>query len=211
MKKIGIIGSGNIGGTLGTHLAKAGYEVMFSSRHPEQLEGLAQKANAEYGSVTDAAAFGEILMFAFPYGKLEEVAGLIRPQENKMIIDINNYFPGRDGEQIGNILKKNGWRESQYTAKFFPEATVVKAFNTIYYAVLRDKAFNKPGNRIAIPIAGDNKEAKEELQDIIENLGYDSVDIGFLDDTKILEPNQSLFGTEMDKDNLMEVVKTENQ
>jgi len=210
MKTIGIIGSGNIGGTLGTHLSKAGYDVMFSSRHPEKLEELANSVNAEFGTVTDAAAFGEILLFAFPFGKLEEVSGLIRPQENKLIIDINNYFPGRDGEEIGNILRNNGWRQSQYTAKFFSEANVVKAFNTIYYAVLRDKAFKKPGERIAIPVAGDNADSKKELKEIIEKLGYDSVDVGFLEDTKILEPNQALFATEMDKGQLMDAVKAEN-
>lgn len=210
MEKIGIIGSGNIGGTLGTHLSKAGYEVMFSSRHPEKLEELANKANAEYGTVTDAAAYGDMLLFAFPYGKLEEIAGLIRPQDNKLIIDINNYFPGRDGTEIGNILQNNGWRQSQYTAKFFPEATIVKAFNTIYYAVLRDKAFKKPGKRIAIPVAGDQVEAKKEAQGIIDELGYDSVDIGFLEDTKILEPGQLLFTAELDKEGMMKVIDEEN-
>ncbi len=183
---------------------------MFSSRHPEQLKELAYSANAEFGTVSDAAAFGDILLFAFPFGKLEEVSGLIRPQENKLIIDINNYFPGRDGEEIGNILSNNGWRQSQYTAKFFPEAIIVKAFNTIYYEVLRDKAFKKPGERIAIPVAGDDANGKNELKEIIENLGYDSVDVGFLEDTKLLEPNQPLFATEMDKEQLMDAVKAEN-
>jgi hypothetical protein len=206
MKAIGIIGSGNIGGTLGAHLAKAGYPVMFSSRHPEKLANFANNVGAEYGTVKDAAAFGEVLLFAFPYGKLEEVAGIIRPQENKLIIDINNYFPNRDGAAIGNVLEKNNWRQSQYTAAFFPEAKIVKAFNNIYYVVLRDKAFRKGEDRIGVPYASDDAEAKKEARAIIENLGYEPVDIGFLEDTEILEPGQKLFATEMNKEEIQRIL-----
>jgi 8-hydroxy-5-deazaflavin:NADPH oxidoreductase len=80
--KIGIIGSGNIGGTLGKHWAKVGHEVMFSSRHPEELETMAKQVNAKVGSLEETAAFGDVILLAIPFGKISpsaiEIAALIQ-------------------------------------------------------------------------------------------------------------------------------------
>lgn len=197
--RIGIIGSGNIGSNLGLHLAKAGYEVFFSSRHPEQLADLAEQAGdlARYGSIEDAADFGMIVAFAFPYGALEDVADLVGDLEQKIIIDINNYYPGRDGEELGEFLAEEELRHSEWTQELFPDASVVKAFNTVYFENLKNEAFKDEGERMAVPFATDDADSKEMIEEMMEDIGFAPVYVGGLIKSEIIEPGGKLYNKKL--------------
>jgi len=155
--KIGIVGSGNVGGTLGGVWVKAGHEVMFSSRNIEHDKALAARlgGNARAGTPREAAAFGEVVMISVPYRALPEVgkdlADLIR---GKVVIDTCNPFVGRDGE-IADWARKKG--AGLASAELLPGALLVRAFNAIGYTRM-GAAHQQPG-RIGMPIAGDDARA----------------------------------------------------
>ena len=195
--KIGIIGSGNIGGNFGIHLAKAGHEVMFSSRHPEQLTALKEEAgpNAQTGTPDKAAVFGEVVVLSVPFKAIEKVARetgvLLR---SKVIIDTCNPYPDRDGEVATRVINDPALRQSGYTEQQFPHSKVVKALNTIYYVHLRNYAFRPAENRIGLPIAGDDPEAKKVVSQLLQDIGFDAVDVGTLDNSTVMEVDQLLYG-----------------
>lgn len=191
--KIGIIGSGNIGGNLGIHLANAGYEVMFSSRHPDELKKLAQEAgeNASVGTIQEAAEFGDTIILSIPYWAVEEVAGKIGSQKGKMIIETVNPYPGRDGEMAQKV-RDSKRAASEFVVDYFPGAYVLKAFNAIYFKKLRDQAFQN-GKRRAIPYAGDHQPSLNKLEELITDIGFDPVYVGKLSESHIIDPDQELY------------------
>lgn len=211
--KIGIIGSGNIGGNLGHHLAQAGHEVLFSSRHPEKLQGLVQKAgaHARAGTVQEAAQFGEVIVLSIPFGKIPEVAQEAGSLAGKTLIDTTNPYEGRDGEIAAKVKQDLNLRASQYTAQHFQQAHVVKAFNTIYYVNLRDKAFQPEGFRMAVPYAGDDTEAKKIVAQLLEDIGFDGVDIGNLSQSDVMEPDAILYNRVLHKDEVKRLVQEERE
>ena len=190
--KIGIIGSGKVGSALGTTWVKAGHEVMFSSRHIEHDQSLAADlgAGARAGTPREAAAFGDVLLVAVPYGALPDVgkdlAGLIK---GKVIIDACNPFPNRDGEVADWALEKGAGLAS---AELLPGALIVRAFNAIGAARM-GLAYQEPG-RIGMPIAGDDAEAVALASDLILEIGYEPVLIGGLEMGKYLMPRTALAG-----------------
>ena len=190
--KIGIIGSGKVGSALGTTWVKAGHEVMFSSRHIEHDQTLAAGlgAGARAGTSRDAAAFGDVLLIAVPYGALPEVgkdlAGLI---EGKVVIDACNPFPNRDGAIADWALDKGAGLAS---AELLPGARIVRAFNAIGAASM-GSAYQEPG-RVGMPIAGDDAEAVAVASDLIREIGYEPVLIGGLEMGKYLMPRTALGG-----------------
>jgi predicted dinucleotide-binding enzyme len=127
--KIGIIGSGNIGATLARLFAHAGHEVAISnSRGPESLSDLVAEigANAHAVTVDEAAAFGDVVVEAIPFGRYE-----VLPADclaGKIVVTAGNYYPDRDGE-----IDFEGLMQSAVIARHLPGARVVKAFNTIWY------------------------------------------------------------------------------
>ncbi|MEL6461307.1 MAG: NAD(P)-binding domain-containing protein [Cyanobacteria bacterium J06621_15] len=191
--KIGIIGSGNIGGTLGQHWAKVGHEVMFSSRHPEELEDMANKVGAKVGNAEETAAFGDVILLAIPYGKVPDVAKQIGSLDNKIIIDAGNPYPQRDGDVAQQVIDDKSQTATGYIASLFPGAKTVKAFNSVYFKVLEEQAFQSGENRIAVQIAGDDDRAKETLKKLIEEIGFAPQDIGSLNESTIFEPDAPLY------------------
>ena len=190
--KIGVIGSGNVGSAIGRVWAKAGHPVMFSSRNLEHDKQLAAGigANASAGSPAEAAAFGEVLLFAVPYGALpelgKELAGAIK---GKVIIDACNPFPNRDGE-IANTARERG--AGKVSAELLPGTRIVRAFNAIGAASMGD-AYEHPG-QVGMPIAGDDKQAIEIASRLIREIGYVPVLVGGLDKGKYLMPGTPLSG-----------------
>ncbi|MBP2833765.1 NAD(P)-binding domain-containing protein [Aquimarina sp. U1-2] len=193
--KIGIIGSGNIGGNLGKHFAKAGHEVFFSSRNPEKLSGLVNEIGerAHRGTVEEAATFGEVILLATPYGMLPEVHERIGNLQGKTLIDTTNFYVQRDGTEIKKQMSAQNQRESEWTAHYFKGASVSKAFNTIPAAQLRDEAFKEEGMQEIIPFAAGNKQAKEIIEQLISDIGFKPAFIGGLSKTKVMEPDQELY------------------
>lgn len=190
--KIGIVGSGKVGGTLGGVWAKAGHEVMFSSRSLEHDEALAASlgANAQAGTPREAAAFGEVLMISVPYGALpqvgKELGGLL---EGKAVIDTCNPFVSRDGD-IAAWAREQG--AGLASAQLLPGARIVRAFNAIGYWQMGE-AHETPG-RVGMPIAGDDARAIALVSRLVRDIGYEPVLIGGLAKGKHLMPGTPLAG-----------------
>ena len=190
--KIGIVGSGMVGGTLGGVWVRAGHEVMFSSLDIEHDKALAAKLGrgARAGTSKEAAAFGEVVMISVPYRALPEVGktvgDLIR---GKVVIDTCNPFVGRDGE-IANWARAKG--AGLASAELLPGARLVRAFNAIGYSSMGE-AHKEPG-RIGMPIAGDDAKAIAVASALIRDIGYEPVLIGGLTMGKYLMPGTPLAG-----------------
>jgi predicted dinucleotide-binding enzyme len=189
--KIGIIGSGHVGSALGGVWAKAGNEVMFSSRHLDNDKKLAAEvgANARAGTPQEAAAFGQVLLFAVPYSAFPElIKSLGDSFKGKVVINASNPFPQRDGE-IANQAREKG--AGLFDAQLLPGAYVVRAFNAVPAARMAS-AHEDPG-KIGMPIAGDGK-AIEVASRLIREAGFEPVVVGGLDMAKYLMPGTPLAG-----------------
>jgi predicted dinucleotide-binding enzyme len=190
--KIGIVGSGKVGGTLGGVWAKAGHDVMFSSRHIENDKALAAKLgpNARAGTPREAAAFGDVLLISVPYGALPQVGkDLADLLKGKVVIDTCNPFVARDGE-IATWAREKG--AGIASAELLPGARIVRAFNAIGAARM-GAAHEQPG-RIGMPIAGDDAQALALASRLIRDIGYEPVVIGGLAMGKHLMPGTPLAG-----------------
>ncbi|TPV34895.1 NADP oxidoreductase [Paucihalobacter ruber] len=206
--KIGIIGSGNMGGNLGKHWTKTGHNVLFSSRHPEELKGLVKEAgkNAEALSVNDTfEANADAYLLAVPFKAIDKISELYAGEYgNKVIIDATNPYPERDGEMALKVRNAN-YNASEYTAMKFVTAKTAKAFNTIHAEHLRDRAFRNV-NKLTIPYAAQDKESKAVVKQLIEDIGFDSLYIGNLSDTQIMDPDQVIYGKSLKCNELKELV-----
>lgn len=191
--KIGIIGSGNIGGNIGKHWATAGHDVMFSSRHPEELKQMADEVGAKVGTTEEAAAFGEVILLAIPYGKVPDVAEQIGSLKNKILIDAGNPYPNRDGEVAQKVIDDESQTATGYIASLFPRAKTVKAFNSVHYQVFAEQAFKEGDERIAVQICSDDESAKETVKKLIEDIGFAPQDLGDLNQGILFEPNAPLY------------------
>jgi 8-hydroxy-5-deazaflavin:NADPH oxidoreductase len=190
--KIGIIGSGHVGSALGGVWAKAGNEVMFSSRHLENDRKLAAEvgANARAGTPQKAAAFGQVLLLAVPYSAFPElIRSLGNSIKGKVVINASNPFPQRDGE-IANDARAKG--VGLFDAQMLPGAHVVRAFNAVSAARMAS-AHEDPG-KIGMPIAGDDKKAIEVASRLGREAGFEAVVVGGLDMGKYLMPGTPLAG-----------------
>ena len=193
--RIGIIGSGNIGGTLTRRLSALGHDVtVANTRGPDSLADLASETGATPATPQEAVAGAELVMIAVPLRAVPELPDL----DGKLVVDANNYYPGRDG-QIEAI--EGGAASSRWVADQLPGARVVKAFNTIQWSHLleRGRPAGEPG-RIALPVAGDDADAKATVMALVESLGFDAVDGGDLDDSRRQEPGTAVYGADLDAD-----------
>jgi len=190
--KIGIIGSGHVGSALGGVWAKAGNEVMFSSRHLDNDRKLAAAigANARAGTPQEAAAFGQVLLFAVPYSAFPElIKSLGNSLKGKVVINASNPFPQRDGEIATQARDKGA---GLFDAQLLAGAHVVRAFNAVGAARMAS-AHEDPG-RIGMPIAGDDTKAIEVASRLVRQAGFEPVVIGGLDMGKYLMPGTPLAG-----------------
>jgi 8-hydroxy-5-deazaflavin:NADPH oxidoreductase len=190
--KVGVIGSGNVGSALGRVWAQAHYEVMFSSRSLDRDQKLAADvgASARAGTAREAAAFGDVLLFAVPYGALPELGKTLGDSlKGKVVIDACNPFPQRDGE-IANRAREKG--AGFVSAELLPGARIVRAFNAVGAARMA-KAHEEPG-RIGMPIAADDKQAIEIASQMIRDIGFEPVLVGGLAMGKYLMPGTPLAG-----------------
>lgn len=196
--KIGIIGAGHIGGTLTRRFAKLGHEVFVAnSRGPETLIDLAKETGATPVTVNEAARAGEVVIISIPLKSEPELPEdlLANAPTSTVVVDTGNYYPQRDG-RIEEI--ENGMTETRWVSKLL-NWPVVKAFNTIYAQHLLElgKPKGSPG-RIALPVAGDDKAAKDIVMRLIDELGFDPVDAGGLDDSWKQQPGTPVYGTDFD-------------
>ena len=177
--RIGIIGSGQQGGAIGLLWAKAGHEVLFSSRHPEELAELVQRAGprARAGLPQEAATFGEVVLIAVPYGALPQVgqdyASLMR---GKVVIDCGNPRADRDGPMADEAIRKGTGVAS---AEYLPGVRLVRAFNALT-SVQVERESHRAGEKIGIPIAADDADATRVATELVVDAGFDPVVVGAL-------------------------------
>jgi predicted dinucleotide-binding enzyme len=193
--KIGTVGAGREGGTLGTLFAKAGHPVMFSSRHPEQLKDLVANAgaNAQAGTVEQAVAFADVVLLVVPYTAVEGIGkdhGKALAAK-KLVIDVSNPIARRDGEEIVKWAEQQGGA-GLATQKLLPGAHLVRAFNAINFAHLAEDA-RRPGE-VGIPIAGDDDASLALAIQLIKEIGFAPVRVGGLAMGKYLVPGTPLAG-----------------
>jgi hypothetical protein len=191
--KIGIIGSGRIGSTFGGLWVKAGHEVMFSDRDPEQvkraMEGLGPRAKA--GSVQEAVAFGDAILISVPYGALPAIQQQVGDRlKGKVVIDPNNPIPSRDGD-VGAQAREKGAGVS--TAALLPGARIARTFNAWGYALMAREA-NRPAPRMAMPVAADDPVAMKVGMQLVSDAGFDPVNAGSLAASKAFDLGSPVSG-----------------
>ncbi|MGH7768227.1 MAG: NADPH-dependent F420 reductase [Candidatus Binatia bacterium] len=205
--KIGIIGSGNLGGAVGALWVKSGHPVLFSSRHPEQLKSLVDGLGplARAGTVREALTFGDVVFVAVPYAAYPQL-GKDYAQEfaGKIVIDAGNAVLARDGEIVKEAREKGIGITS---AKYLAGARIVRAFNTFNYRRLPGMA-NRPEGRVGIPMAGDDKEALAVASTLVRDAGFDPVIIGGLERAKDFAQGAPLYGQEITAQEMQQRAKS---
>lgn len=173
--KIGVIGAGNIGGTIGGLWVKAGYQVLFSSRHPEELKSLVEGMGplAKAGTVGEALDFGDVILVAVPYAAIPQLARDYGPKfAGKVVIDPANAVARRDGEALVAETKEKGIGNT--TQSYLQGSHVVRAFNSMSYTNFAKEA-HRTGDPMAIPMAGDDAHAVEVASQLVRDVGFDPV------------------------------------
>ena len=177
--KIGIVGTGKIGSALATHWAKAGHELVISSRHPEELQDLAKSLGPKVrvGTPSEAAKFGDVILLSVPYKATPEVGReLASVWKGKIVLDTGNPYPFRDGAMAEDARK----RSTGVTSKeYLPGVRLVRAFNAISARNLANDSNRKEG-RWAIPLASDDAEALKVAERLVRDAGFDPVVVGGL-------------------------------
>jgi 8-hydroxy-5-deazaflavin:NADPH oxidoreductase len=199
--KIGIIGAGQIGGTLARRLTALGHDVSIAnSRGPESLAGLAREVGAKPVTVQQAARAGDVVIVTIPMKNIPRLpAGLFDDvPDTVVVVDTGNYYPQQRDGRIDAI--EDGTTESRWVSERLGRP-VVKAFNNIYarHLLERGKPRGAPG-RIALPVAGDDRRAKETVVRLLDQLGFDGVDAGSLDESWRQQPGTPVYGTDFDAD-----------
>lgn len=172
--KIGVIGSGRLGGTIGGLLAKAGHQVMFSSRHPDELKGLVEAVgpNARAGSVEQAVAFGEVILVAVPYSAMPQVGrDNAKGLAGKIVLDASNPVISRDGE-VAKAAQEKGVGEA--SAEHLKGARLVRAFNSFGAGTFASQA-RRAGEPLGVPIASDDAEALKVAARLVRDAGFEPV------------------------------------
>jgi predicted dinucleotide-binding enzyme len=191
--RIGIIGAGNIGSTIGGLWIKSGHPVMFSSRHPDELKDMVAKLGslAQAGTVEQAIAFGDALFIAVPYGAIPQIGkDYSTAIKGKVMLDACNAVSARDGA-VADEVEQNGIGVT--TQKYFPDARVVRAFNTMSYMIFAREA-NRADPKLAIPIAGDDSQAVQVAASLVRDAGFDPVVVGKLADARRFQRGQPGYG-----------------
>ncbi|BCG72058.1 hypothetical protein MesoLj113a_32160 [Mesorhizobium sp. 113-1-2] len=196
--KIGILGAGMIGGTVGRLWAEAGHEVAFGVRHPERLHsmlsGLGGKAMA--GSAIDAVAGADVVLAAIPFrawpGVAAEIAAALG---DKVLLDATVPDPPRDGA-FGDaaLARKDGVAFA--VTPLLPLAKLVRAFSTVMWTTLQSQA-HRAGDRIGIPLAGDDAGAIALAGELVRDAGFNPVVVGPLSQGRRFDPGTAVFDSGM--------------
>jgi predicted dinucleotide-binding enzyme len=192
--RIGVIGAGNMGYALAVRFAATGHDVMLSnSRGPRTLLGVAAsiEGSARTGTVAEAARFGEVVVVAVPFDAISDL-----PPESftgRLVVDTTNYPP----EPAGRFpdIDADRTTSSEQFASLLPAATVVKAFNTVFFKrLLDDSRPDLPAERrLAIPVCGDDASAKQTVIALIDHIGFAGVDAGSLAGSRRQQPGSRLY------------------
>jgi 8-hydroxy-5-deazaflavin:NADPH oxidoreductase len=200
--RIGIIGVGQIGGNLAHRFTALGHEVTIAnSRGPETLAALAKETSAKAATVEQAARAGDVVIVAIPLKAIPSLAGLFDAvPDHVVVIDTSNYYPKQRDGRIDPI--ENGMTASRWVSNQLGRP-VVKAFNTVYASNLLKRGKPKGASgRLAVPVAGDDRRAKDVVIKLLDELGFDGVDAGSLDESWRQQPATPVFGADLDVEGL---------
>ncbi len=191
--KIGVIGSGRVGGTIGGLWVKAGYEVMFSARDISEVKdlvaGLGPKASA--GTPREAAAFGEVVLISVPYAALPQIGRDNAAElKGKVVLDTSNPIENRDGAMAVEMRNKGTGVAS---AELLPGVRLVRAFNCVGYTSMRSEA-HRAGEKLAIPLAADDEGALKIAIGLVQDAGFEPVVVGGLARAKEFDVGTPVFG-----------------
>ena len=191
-KKIGIIGSGRIGGTLGEFWAKAGYQVMFSDTNPDTVKALVDRVpGSKSGTAQEAAAFGDAVLISVPYGALPGIGRDLGPTlKGKIVMDTGNPNPNRDGDMaVAAKAKGTGIASAEY----LPGVRLVRVFNSVPFMLLRSEA-HRAGDKVGVPIAADDKDALQFAVQLVRDTGFEPVVVGGLARAKEFDSGTIVYG-----------------
>jgi predicted dinucleotide-binding enzyme len=196
---IGIIGAGQIGGSLTRRLTALGHNVyVANSRGPETLSDLARETGAKPVTPAEAARSGDIVIVTIPQKNIPKLprdlfAGV---PDDVVVVDTGNYYPQQRDGRIDDI--EQGATESHWVSEQLGRP-VVKAFNNIYadHLLRLGRPAGAPG-RIALPVAGDDPKAKAKIISLLDELGFDGVDAGTINESWRQQPDTPVYGTDFD-------------
>ncbi len=210
--KVGIIGAGQIGGTLTRRLTALGHEVFVAnSRGPETLADLAAETGAKPVSVAEAARAGQLVVVTIPEANIRKLPKDLFADipDDVVVVDTGNYYPReRDGriEEIEAGMPESRWAERQLGRP------VVKAFNNIRAGHLMERGRTAgAAGRIALPVAGDDEAAKAVVLRLVDQLGFDGVDVGGLDESWRQQPGTPVYGTDLDANGVRRALAQANR
>lgn len=188
--KIGIIGSGNIGGTVGKLWAQAGHDVLFSSRNPEKLSSLIAEAgsNAKAGTVAEAVAEADIILVAVYYDTINDAIAASNDWAGKIVIDATNPYSRANGQ----IQRLPGISSGLEFAQKLPQTQIVKAYNTLASATLASDAHRTDPD--VLFYCGNDPSAKKTVAQLILDSGFIGLDTGSLNQVTLQEPDGPLYG-----------------
>ena len=190
--KVAFIGSGRQGGAMGVLFAKAGHQVFFSSRHPEQLKDLVAKAgpNARAGLPQEAAAFGDVIVVAVPYGALPQVGkDYAAAMKGKVVIELGNPREDRDGPMATDAKARGTGVAS---AEYLPGVKLVRAFNALSFVQV-EKDSHRAGEKLGVPVAGDDAGAVKTVVQLVNDAGFDPVVTGNLSTAKLFDTGTAVY------------------
>src|SRR3954463_7073155 len=203
--KIGIIGSGRIGSTVGGLWGEIRHQIMFSDRDAEQAKKAAEAtgAGARAGTVEEAVAFADAVLIAVPYGALPAIAKRVGAQlKGKVVVDPNNPVPSRDGE-VGAQAKEKGAAVS--TAAMLPGARLVRSFNSWGYQTMAREA-NRAAPRMAMPVAADDAATLRIGTQLVADAGFDPVPVSSLAASKAYDLGSSVSGKILTADDMLKAL-----
>jgi predicted dinucleotide-binding enzyme len=197
--KVGIIGAGQIGGTLTRRFRSVGHEVFVAnSRGPVSLAGLAKETGAKPVTASEAARAGEVVVVTIPEREIRKLPKDLFEgvPQSAVVLDTGNYYPRERDGRIDEI--EQGMTESRWVSRQLGRP-VVKAFNNIYarHLLEKGKPAGAPG-RIALPVAGDDEAAKKIVMGLIDEIGFDAVDAGGIDESWRQQPGTPVYAADLD-------------
>ncbi len=195
--RIGIIGGGMMGANLGALWARAGHRILLSSRHPEKLANKVSEMVGEATAVTVEAAVreGEVILLAVPFAAVIELGETYAEAlRGKVLLDAGNIFRQRDGD-LALRIKHDGRGSGRFAAECFPDAMLVKAFNTIFWKTLVMES-HRDGTRVGVPLASDFEGAFEVAELLVRDSGFDPIRVGNLDAGARLDPGSEVWNSE---------------
>ncbi|MEB6080418.1 NAD(P)-binding domain-containing protein [Serratia marcescens] len=208
--RIGVIGSGSLGGSVGRAWVKSGHEVMFSSRNPDELRAMAKALGplASVGTPKEAAAFGEVILTALPYSALASVGRDLQPElRGKIVIDASNPTRWSDGELYRQAMRDGVGATS---ARLLPGTRLVRGFSAVNATAI---AASSEGRRttVAVPIASDDKAALEVVSQLVRDAGSAPVITGNLESSRVFEDGTPIDEADTDEATLRQMLKLPQQ